>query len=62
MNGTLLYHELKQGFKSLMIWTIAILFLIVCCIVLYPEMNAQMEGMNSLFASMGAFTQAFGMD
>lgn len=62
MNGTLLYHELKQGFKSLMIWTIAILFLIVTCIFIYPEMNTQMAGMNEMFASMGAFTQAFGMD
>lgn len=62
MNTTLLYHELRQGFKSLTIWTVAILFLIVTCIALFPEMNAQMEGMNEMFASMGAFTQAFGMD
>lgn len=62
MNATLLIHELRQGLKSLIIWTVAILFLIVTCVALYPEMQSQMEGMNEMFASMGAFTQAFGMD
>ena len=62
MNATLLNHELRQGLKSLIIWTIAIVFLIVTCVALYPEMQSQMDSMNDMFASMGAFTRAFGMD
>ena len=55
-------HELKKGWKSLAIWTIAISFFLVVCVFLYPEMKGEMENMNDMFSSMGAFTQAFGMD
>lgn len=34
----------------------------VTCVALYPQMQSQMESVNDMFASMGAFTQAFGMD
>ncbi len=59
---TLIKHELKQGWKSLLIWTISIGFFIVICIFMYPEMEAEMEGVNEMFSSMGSFTAAFGMD
>lgn len=32
------------------------------CIFLFPEMKSQMEDVNKIFASMGSFTAAFGMD
>ena len=59
---TLVKHELRQGKTSLLIWTASIGFLLVICIFLFPEMKGQMEGVNDVFASMGSFTQAFGMD
>ena len=59
---TLVKHELRQGRASCWIWTAAIGFLLVICIVLFPEMKGQMDGVNNLFASMGSFTEAFGMD
>lgn len=59
---TIVKHELKKGWKSLAIWTGAISLFLVVCVVLYPEMKSEMESMNDMFASMGAFTQAFGMD
>ena len=59
---TLVKHELKQGFKALAIWTAAIGFFIVICVFMYPEMKGEMEGVSDMFASMGAFTAAFGMD
>ena len=59
---TMIKHELKQGWKSLAIWTICIGFFIVICVAMYPEMKGEMEGVNDIFASMGAFTDAFGMD
>lgn len=55
-------HEMKQGGKSLCIWTLSISFFIVVCVLLYPQMKAQMEDVNQLFASMGSFSAAFGMD
>lgn len=58
----LVRHELKQGWKSFLIWTSSVAFLMVICVFLFPEMKGEMEGVSDLFASMGAFTQAFGMD
>ncbi|MBS1402664.1 MAG: ABC transporter permease subunit [Oscillospiraceae bacterium] len=59
---TLVKHELKQGKTSLLIWTASIGFLLVICIFLFPEMKGQMDGISDVFASMGSFTAAFGMD
>lgn len=58
----LIRHELRQGRRALLLWTVSIGFLIATCILLFPEMKSQMEGVSALFASMGAFTRAFGMD
>lgn len=58
----LMKHELRQGWKTLAIWTVSIGFFVAICVFLYPEMKGQMEGINEMFASMGAFTAAFGMD
>lgn len=59
---TLIKHELRQGRKTLFIWTAAIGFFLVVCVFMFPEMKGEMEGVTDLFASMGAFTAAFGMD
>ena len=59
---TLIKHELMQGWKSLMIWTISIGFFVAICVFMYPEMESEMQGVNDMFSSMGAFTAAFGMD
>ena len=59
---TILNHELRMGRKALAIWTAAIGGFIACCIFLFPEMAGQMKMVSNIFASMGAFTAAFGMD
>lgn len=59
---TLIKHELKQGWKSLAIWTVAIGFFIVVCVFMYPEMESEMDSVSDMFSSMGTFTEAFGMD
>jgi ABC-2 type transport system permease protein len=59
---TIMRHELKLGRMSLAIWTCAISFLLGVCVFLFPDMKGQMDGMNEVFASMGSFTAAFGMD
>lgn len=58
----ILKHELKQGLPSLILWTCAISFLLAICIFLFPEMEEQMGGVSSALASMGSFSEAFGMD
>ena len=59
---TLVRHELKQGKTSFLIWTASIGFLLAICIFLFPEMKGQMDSVNDMFASMGSFSEAFGMD
>ena len=59
---TLVRHELRQGKTPFLIWTASIGFLLVICIILFPEMKGQMDSVSDVFASMGSFTQAFGMD
>ncbi len=59
---TLIRHELRQAWKSLLVWTLAIGAFIVICLLMYPEMKGQMDSITSMFSSMGAFTAAFGLD
>ena len=59
---TLFLHELKINKLSLIIWTAALSFMLGICILIYPEMAGQMTEMTDMFADMGAFTDAFGMD
>ena len=59
---TVFKHELRQGRTALLIWSAAIAFMLAVCILIYPEMGAQMEEMSAMFADMGSFSQAFGMD
>lgn len=59
---TLIRHELRQGRVGFWIWTASIGFLMLVCILLFPEMKGEMDGISEMFASMGAFSAAFGMD
>ena len=59
---TLVRHELKQGRISLLIWTASIGFLLAICVFLFPEMKGEMNDVSEMFASMGSFSEAFGMD
>lgn len=59
---TIVKHELRQGKTSFWIWTLSIGFLLSICVFLFPEMKGEMEGISDVFASMGSFTAAFGMD
>ena len=59
---TIYIKELKQSFKSLCIWTASIAFMMLVCVLLFPEMKGEMDSVSSLFANMGGFTAAFGMD
>ena len=59
---TILKKELKASLISLIIWSTAICFMLGVCIIIYPEMSKQMGEISEMFADMGAFSSAFGMD
>ncbi len=59
---TLIKHELRQGKVTLMIWTAVIAFMLALCVLIYPEMETQMGDVSTMFAEMGSFSAAFGMD
>lgn len=54
--------ELRRGRKGLFIWSMSIAFMLVICVLMFPEMRDQMDSVSEMFANMGGFTQAFGMD
>ncbi len=59
---TIFKHELRQNRIALIIWTGAIAVLLGVCILIYPDMADQMGDISTMFADMGSFSQAFGMD
>lgn len=59
---TVYFHELRTGRKPLIIWGLSISLMIVMCVLMYPDMKSQMDGVSKMFAGMGSFTAAFGMD
>ncbi len=59
---TIFKHELRQGKISLLIWTAAIAGMLAACVMLYPEMDTAMGDVSEMFATMGGFSTAFGLD
>ncbi len=59
---TLLLHELKRDRISLAVWSLAISFMLAVSVLIYPEMSSQMNEISDMFAEMGSFSEAFGMD
>lgn len=59
---TIIKHEMRQGRTSLAVWTAVIAFMLGACILIYPEVSKQMDGISKAFANMGGFSAAFGLD
>jgi len=59
---TIFKREMKFGRNSLIIWASSIGFMMLICVLMFPEMKNQMESVSEMFANMGNFTAAFGMD
>lgn len=58
----LLKHEWKRNVKSLLIWAFCVGACCCGCILLFESVAENMEGMAQMFAEMGSFSAAFGMD
>ena len=59
---TLVRHELRQGWKSLLIWTLTLSGFLIICLAIYPDMKKEMDSISSAFSAMGMFSSAFGLD
>ncbi len=59
---TVFFHELRLNKIALIVWSLAISFMLGVCIMIYPEMSEQMGDISTMFSDMGAFSSAFGMD
>lgn len=59
---TVYLKELRLSLKSFLIWTIAIAAMMLICIILFPEVKGKMGDIDSIFANLGDFTAAFGLD
>lgn len=59
---TILKKELRAGAASLLVWSAVIGGLMAVCVGLYPSMEGSMGDMSALFAGMGDFSAAFGLD
>ncbi|MBO4864668.1 MAG: ABC transporter permease subunit [Eubacterium sp.] len=59
---TIFKQEIKSQKLAIIIWSLSIGLLVAMCVLMYPDMESQMEGVNEMFSSMGNFTAAFGMD
>lgn len=58
---TIYKHEMKTYIKTLLIWSVCVGGMGMACILLFSSMQDSMENMAENFASMGAFSDAFGM-
>lgn len=59
---TLFKHECKMNYKNLLIWALCIGAICFGCILLYGSLEDSMAEMSEMFAQMGAFSAALGMD
>lgn len=59
---TLFLHEIKRNKLSLIVWSLALSFMLGVCIIIFPEMQTQIGDIGDMFSDMGAFSEAFGMD
>ena len=59
---TIFKKELRAGAVSLAVWSAVIGGLMAVCVGLYPSMEGSMGDMSALFADMGTFSAAFGLD
>lgn len=62
MKPVLFLHEIRRNMLSLVVWSAVMAFTLGVCIIIYPEMQSQMNEISDMFANMGSFSQAFGMD
>ena len=59
---TVLQKELRANAAALLLWTAVIGGLMALCVAMFPSMSDSMGDVSALFAGMGDFSAAFGLD
>ena len=59
---TVFRKELRAGAVSFLVWSAAVGGLMAVCVGMYPSFAGSMDDMSALFAGMGDFSAAFGLD
>lgn len=59
---TVFRKELRSGAAGFLVWSVIIGGLMAVCVWMYPSMAESMEDVSALFAGMGDFSAAFGLD
>ena len=59
---TIFKKELRAGWVSFAAWAVIVGGLMAICVGLYPSMSDSMGDVSELFAGMGDFSAAFGLD
>ena len=59
---TVFKKELRANLAGFLIWTACIGGLMTMCVWMYPSFAGSMEDVSALFAGMGDFSAAFGLD
>lgn len=55
-------HELQQNWKLLLIWSAVVAGMNMIIMLIFPQMADQAQEMEAVYANLGAFSDAFGMD
>lgn len=59
---TLIKHEIKMNFKSLLIWSLSVGLMSFAFILMFPGLKDTMNEMTEAYANLGGFSEAFGLD
>lgn len=59
---TIFKKELRAGAMSFLLWSAVVGGLMAVCVALYPSMSGSMDELSAMFANMGDFSAAFGLD
>ncbi len=51
-----------MNFKTMLVWALCVGGVCLGCLLLYDSLGESVEGMSDIFANMGAFSEALGMD
>ena len=58
----ILKREILSQKLTILVWGLAIGFMVGVCVLIYPQMQSQMDNIGEMMSSLGSFTKAFGMD
>lgn len=59
---TIFKKELRSGAVGLLVWSVIIGGLMAVCVGIYPSFSDSMGDVSALFAGLGGFSAAFGLD